>query len=78
MNRGLLAAAVFALAPVQCPSRRGPELAHEDTPGDALWALAERFEQRGDPAASRATLEFLAERYPSSRFAPEARRRLGR
>ncbi|MBI5516763.1 MAG: hypothetical protein HY909_23465 [Deltaproteobacteria bacterium] len=76
--RAPLLALLLGVAPVQCPTRRGPELAREDTPGDALWGLAERFGQRGDEASRRATLEFLVERYPSSRFAPEARRLLGR
>ncbi len=60
-------------APLQCPARNPPELAHEDTPGDALWGLAERFAQQGNSPARRATLTYLVDRYPSSRWAPAAR-----
>lgn len=64
------------LAPVQCPSRTPPDLAREETPGEALWLLAERFGARGDTAARRATLCFLVERHPNARFAPRAREAL--
>lgn len=63
----------LALAPLQCPSPRRPENAREESPGEALWALAERFAAEGDGAARRATLSFLVERYPASRFAMRAR-----
>ena len=51
--------------------------AREETAGDALWALAERFRTEGDADARTRTLRFLVERYPSSRFAVEARHELG-
>lgn len=67
----------LALAPLQCgTSPRGPDF--EDSPGQALWELSERFEAEGDEAARRRTLEHLIERYPSSRFAERARVALGR
>ncbi|MEZ4339299.1 MAG: hypothetical protein R3B82_21975 [Sandaracinaceae bacterium] len=76
MRAGLFAL-VIALAPLQCgTSPRGPEF--EDSPGEALWDLSERFEAEGDEAARRRTLEHLIERYPSSRFAERARVVLGR
>lgn len=65
--------ALAAIAPLQCPSRAPPTLAREETPGEALWQLAERFGQQGDANARRATLTFLLERYPTSRFAERAR-----
>lgn len=68
--------ALLALAPFQCPSRAGPELAREDTPGDALWGLAEHFRETGDARSRRETLCFLVARYPSSRHAPPAREAL--
>jgi len=71
-----LALAALLLAPVQCPSRPPPDLAREETPGEALWALSERFEAQGNPTARRDTLCFLTTRYPSSRFAPRARQAL--
>jgi hypothetical protein len=42
-------------APLQCPSRRPPELTREDRPDEALWELGERFasaRQRGARARS--------------------------
>lgn len=68
---------LLALAPFQCPSRVGPEMAREDTPGDALWQLAEHFRETGDASSRRETLCFLVARYPSSRHTPTAREALG-
>jgi hypothetical protein len=68
---GLLGLAT--LAPLQCPSTPPPERAREESPAEALWLLAERFTAQGDHAARRATLAFLVERYPSSRYAERAR-----
>ncbi len=65
--------AVLAAAPLQCPSRQTAASAREESPPEALWDLAERFAAQGDPRASRATLAYLAERYPASRFAERAR-----
>lgn len=69
--------ALAAIAPLQCPSRAPPSLAREESPGDALWQLAERFGSQGDETARRATLTFLIERYPTSRQAERARIALG-
>lgn len=63
----------LANAPFQCASDPDPERRLEDTPSEALWMLAERFGEEGDPAARRTTLEQLVERYPSSREAERAR-----
>lgn len=65
------------LAPYQCSRSRGPEYSREETAGDALWALAERFDAEGDARARERTLRFLVERYPSNRHAPDARAQLG-
>ncbi|MFO0601760.1 MAG: hypothetical protein U0324_01240 [Polyangiales bacterium] len=72
---GLLCLA--SLAPLQCPSTPPPERAREESPAEALWLLAERFGQQGDAGGRRATLAFLVERYPASRFAERARLALG-
>jgi TolA-binding protein len=78
MRALVLAAAVAALAaPLQCERRPDPDLRQEETPGEALYGLAERFGAEGDTAARRATLEYLVERYPNSRFAVRAREELG-
>jgi outer membrane protein assembly factor BamD (BamD/ComL family) len=66
----------LARAPMQCASRRPAELEREESPGEALWLLSERFAAQGNTAAREATLRFLVERYPSSRFAVQAREAL--
>ena len=65
--------------PLQCGGSDTPaELRTEDTAGDALWDLAQKFHDQHDEAAARGTLQFLVERYPSSRYAPAAREQLAR
>jgi hypothetical protein len=67
-----VAAAWLSLAPFQCASETPPSQAREETPGQALAELATRFREEGDAEAEVATLRFLCERYPKSRFAAEA------
>jgi outer membrane protein assembly factor BamD (BamD/ComL family) len=77
--RGLvLAVAALSAAPFQCGHDYGPELRHEEGPGDALWQLAQKFHDEHDDAAARRTLQYLVERYPSSRWAGAAREELAR
>jgi hypothetical protein len=71
-----LVAIAFAVAPLQCPHDTDPAHCWDDAPGDGLWELAQRFRERHDDAAARGTLEFLVERYPSSRYATAAREQL--
>jgi outer membrane protein assembly factor BamD (BamD/ComL family) len=66
-------AALLAQAPLQCSHDPGSELRREETPPEALYDLATRFKAKGDVRAYRDTLSYLAERYPSSRFATRAR-----
>jgi hypothetical protein len=72
---GLLAA-LASIAPLQCGHTSDPELQLDETPGDALWRLAQRFEAAHDPAGERRTLEYLLEQYPASRWASAARLKL--
>lgn len=76
----LAALALVALAASQAPMQCASEPAHEErrweTPGEALYALAQQFRARGDEAAWRATLEYLVAKYPSSREARRARTEL--
>ncbi len=67
----------LGIAPYQCARSPKPELAREETPGDALYNLAEDFKRKNDPEAAHATLRFLVEHYPSSRHSQEAREELG-
>ncbi len=71
-----LAALAFATAPLQCPHDTDPAHCWDDAPGDGLWDLAQRFRDHHDDGAARATLEYLVERYPASRYAPAAREQL--
>jgi hypothetical protein len=67
-----LALVALLAAPLQCPARAAPEMRREDGPDEALWTLSERFARDGDDGARRATLRFLLERYPSSRWSVRA------
>lgn len=76
MRGPLLASALAVLAPLQCSGPPPESPRYEDTPAEALWELAARFGRAGDEAARRRTLEYIVERYPSSRFAQAARHEL--
>jgi TolA-binding protein len=64
-------------APLQCGSGSESGLPHEDSAGDALYALAQDFRAKGNEDAAKSTLRYLVEHYPSNRHAPEARAELG-
>ena len=64
--------ALLATAPYQCKGD-DPARARDETPGEALWMLCGRFAAKGDDAAAKATLDYLIERYPSSREAERAK-----
>jgi outer membrane protein assembly factor BamD (BamD/ComL family) len=72
----LLLASVLSTAPYQCSGDPDPANAVDETPGEALYGLAQEFRQAGNLEAWRRTLEFLIERYPSSRFAVMAKQEL--
>ncbi|MBN2196370.1 MAG: hypothetical protein JW751_26385 [Polyangiaceae bacterium] len=79
MRAAVLAAFLAALAaPMQCERPADPELRREETPDEALHGLAERFAAEGDAPARLTTLTYLVERYPNSRFAPQAREELAK
>jgi hypothetical protein len=69
---------IAAHAPYQCGRAPDPSTRREETAGEALYDLAQQRKAKGDDAGYRATLEFLIERYPSSRFAEAAKVELGR
>jgi outer membrane protein assembly factor BamD (BamD/ComL family) len=73
----LLLAASASLAPFQCASEVDPNKRREEEPGEALYALAERFKAEGNTKAQKTTLRFLIQKYPTSRFAEMARLDLG-
>lgn len=63
---------VLASAPFQCSSNTDPNERLEETPGEALYQLAEQFRNSGQQKAWRTTLNRLIQRYPASRFAKMA------
>jgi hypothetical protein len=65
----LLLAASLSFAPFQCEKEIDPSKAREESPGEALYGLAEQFKADGDEAARVRTLEYIVARYPKSRFA---------
>lgn len=69
----VLFAAVVAHAPYQCSRSNDAHAQREETPAEAIYALAGRLHEMGDERAYRATLAFLVERYPASRWAESAR-----
>jgi hypothetical protein len=71
---GAIAIAVAgAHAPIQCTRSPDPDTRLEDQPGDALFALAEKFRAEGNQQAAESTLRYLVEKYPSDRHTPLAR-----
>jgi outer membrane protein assembly factor BamD (BamD/ComL family) len=73
----LVLAASVASAPIQCGHETDPALRQDETPGDALWDLAQKFHEAHDEAAATKTLAYLVQRYPASRWATAARAELG-
>jgi hypothetical protein len=76
--RAGLAAALLSTAPMQCGHTPDAELQEDETPGDALWQLGQRFKAAQDDAGERRTLAYLVEKYPASRWVPAAREELAR
>jgi hypothetical protein len=59
-------------APYQCG--KAPERSvREETPGEALYGLAQKMKADGDEHGYRTTLRYIVARYPSSRYAESAR-----
>lgn len=75
MSRVAVALVSVALlgAPLQCRSEPETSERAYETPEEALYGLAGRFRRAGDERACKATLAYLIEHYPNSRFAVRAR-----
>ena len=67
-----------SLAPVQCAHEPDPNLRREDTAGDALWNIAQKFKTEHNDAAAKETLEYLVSTYPSNRHVGEAKEELAK
>lgn len=76
--RSAAVAVLLASAPMQCGHTTDVELREDETPGDALWQLGQRFKAAHDDAGEKRTLEYLVERYPASRWVSAARDELAR
>jgi TolA-binding protein len=75
----LLLAALAASAPLQCGASDAESSERQsETPGEALYDLAQEFKAQGDEDGWRRTLEYLRRRYPNSRFAVRAQNELER
>jgi len=72
----LFLAGALVYAPYQCG--KAPERSvREETPGEALYGLAQKMKADGDEQGCRTALRYLVARYPSSRYAAAARIDLG-
>jgi len=68
----LFLAGALLYAPYQCG--KAPERSlREETPGEALYGLAQKMKADGDEQGYRTTLRYIVARYPSSRYAAAAR-----
>ncbi len=63
-------------APYQC-GKAPDRSVREETPGEALYALAQKLKAEGDDRGYKTTLRYIVTRYPASRFAAAARADLG-
>lgn len=72
----LIAMSLSGHAPYQC-GKSADRSVREETPGEALYALAQKLKAEGDIAGYRTTLEYIVSRFPSSRFATAAQIDLG-
>jgi outer membrane protein assembly factor BamD (BamD/ComL family) len=68
----LLFAGALLYAPYQC-GKAPDRAAREETPGEALYGLAQKMKAEGDEQGYRTTLRYIVERYPSSRYAATAK-----
>lgn len=69
---GWLFAGALAYAPYQC-GKAPDRAAREETPGEALYGLAQKMKAEGDDQGYRTTLRYIVDRYPSSRYATAAK-----
>jgi hypothetical protein len=68
----LLFVGALAYAPYQC-GKAPDRAAREETPGEALYGLAQKMKAEGDEQGYRTTLRYIVDRYPSSRYAAAAK-----
>jgi outer membrane protein assembly factor BamD (BamD/ComL family) len=66
----------LSTAPYQCAREPDPKRRTEEDPAEVIYNLAERFKADGKTEARAATLKYLVERFPTSRFTKAARAEL--
>jgi len=67
-----LVGALVSYAPYQCGHPPDPAL-REETPGEALYGVAQKLRAEGNLRGYQTTLQYLIGRYPKSRYAVAAR-----
>ena len=72
----LIAGSLSGRAPYQC-GKAPDRTIREETPGEALYALAQKLKADGDEQGYKTTLRYIVTHYPSSRFSVAARQDLG-
>jgi hypothetical protein len=72
----LIASAFSRHAPYQCGKAPDRSM-REETPGEALYTLAQKLKAEGDEQGYKTTLQYIVNHYPSSRFAVAAKLDLG-
>jgi hypothetical protein len=76
--KAIAVATIFSIAPIQCAHDPDPNARREDSPGDALWTMSQKFASEHNDVAEKETLEYLISQYPSSRHFGAAREELAR
>lgn len=74
--KAILIAGLISIAPIQCAHSPDPNERREDSPGDALWTISQKFDAEHNTVAEKETLEYLISQYPSSRHTQAARDQL--
>ena len=72
----VVAGAFWGQAPYQCGKAPDRSI-REETPGEALYHLAQKLKGDGDERGYVTTLQYIVTQYPASRFATAARAELG-
>jgi hypothetical protein len=78
IGKAIAIASLLSIAPIQCAHSPDPNERREDSPGDALWTMSQKFASEQNTTAEKETLEYLISQYPSSRHFGAAREELQR
>jgi len=70
---GLVVLTLLLGAPTQCPAHRDTRRERVEPPGEAIYGAAQHLADEGHTRAHVATLRYIIERYPGTRWAARAR-----